>query len=205
LEGVQWGDANPLCGTGVFKVLYGLFSALVFAFAIGFLFYGFVYRSAINNQKADSIKSKIIFSFCVFVMFWTIGFQMTTAKGLTANLSLPVLIASPSGYWSCFNPNDKLFGVLMGVAVGLLFTVPFHFLVLPMLLRTKKSFYLSFNSFGWFHPEDSETTLKLEKIHSKTSFSLQEVESQEGEEEEREEDSQVKSVFQPLQVWGSQL
>ena len=122
-------------------------------------------------------------------MFWTIGFQMTTAKSITAMEGFPTLVSTQS----CFNPNDKLFGVIVGMTVGLLFTVPFHFFVLPKLLRSKQKFYLSFNM---FQRSSEVTSLQMEKIS--TTNSLKDIEGQE--EEEVEEEEQVKNVFQPLQV-----
>ena len=189
--GVNPGDPNPFCGSGIFKVLYGLFVSPALALVIGFFFYGGVYSLAIAGKKATSRTSRLIFSLCVFVMFWTIGFQMATAKSIIALEGYPSLITTTS----CFDPNNKVFGIIVGIIVGLLFTIPFHSLLLPRLLNSSKAFYLSFDMLG--KKSDAESSLRLEKISSQ-----QNIDHQTGEEEEEEvkEDQEVRSVFQPLQV-----
>jgi phosphate/sulfate permease len=192
-DGVNPGNANPFCGKGIFKVLYGLFASPLIALVVGFLFYGVLFKWAIFKKKAQSSTSRLLFSLCVFIMFWTIGFQMTTAKSITHLANYPTLVTT--NY--CLNPNDKLFGIIIGITVGLLFTVPFHFTVLPRLLKSTKPFYLSFGMFNKKVDVMNKGSVPLEKIRGSRSSSLRSVE---GPEKEPEEDEQVQSVFRPLQV-----
>jgi len=187
LAGVNAGNPNLFCGSGIFKVLYGLLVSPFLALVIGFCFYGFVYKGAIAGKKADSVTSKFFFSFCVFIMFWTIGFQMTTAKSFTAMEGYPVLISTQG----CFDPNDKVFGMLVGITTGLLFSIPFHFFLLPRFLRSTKSFYLSFG-------KKSDDVRGLEMVKIQSCNDIKKIQT--NTEEEPMEDYKVKNVFQPLQV-----
>ena len=121
-------------------------------------------------------------------MFWTIGFQMATAKSIAALPGYPSII---EGKW-----NSKVFGLIIGCAIGLLFTIPFHVCVLPLLMRSTKPFYLSFGIFG--KKAEENNNVKLERIGSTKSFS--EVEEQK---EKDPEDEQIKKVFRPLQVFAA--
>lgn len=187
-DGVNPGEPNPFKGSGIYKVLYGILVSPPIALLIGFLLYGLVYKVGIANKSARSLTSRIVFSSTFFVMIFTIGFQMANAHSITAIESYPVLLADNEEY------NSYVFGLIVGAVAGLIFTLPFHFLVLPKLIASKKNFYLSFGVFRK-GTSDKTTDVKMEKIGS--TKILADIESSE---EGEEEDEQVANVFRPLQV-----
>ena len=189
-DGVNPGDPNPFNGSGIYKVLYGIFVSPPIALVIGFLLYGLVYKVGIAKKSAKSLTSRLVFSSTFFVMIFTIGFQMANAHSVTAIESYPVLLADDNKY------NSYVFGLIVGALSGLIFTLPFHFVVLPKLIGSTKDFYLSFGIFRK-GTSDKSTDIKMEKIQGSTK-SIAEIESQKDSEEE--EDEEVKNVFRPLQV-----
>jgi len=56
LAGVNAGNPNLFCGSGIFKVLYGLLVSPFLALVIGFCFYGFVYKGAIAGSGQSGSK-----------------------------------------------------------------------------------------------------------------------------------------------------
>ena len=218
-DGVNPGDPNPFNGSGIYKVLYGIFVSPPIALVIGFLLYGLVYKVGIAKKSAKSLTSRLVFSSTFFVMIFTIGFQMANAHSVTAIESYPVLLAEDNKY------NSYVFGLIVGALSGLIFTLPFHFVVLPKLIGSTKDFYLSFGIFRK-GTSDKITDIKMEKIQGSTKniaapnfgkkgqlifgkegqpiFGKEgqpiyaEIESQKDSEED--EDEEVKNVFRPLQV-----
>ena len=218
-DGVNPGDPNPFNGSGIYKVLYGIFVSPPIALVIGFLLYGLVYKVGIAKKSAKSLTSRLVFSSTFFVMIFTIGFQMANAHSVTAIESYPVLFADDNKY------NSYVFGLIIGAMSGLIFTLPFHFVVLPKLIGSTKDFYLSFGIFRK-GTSDKITDIKMEKIQGSTksiaapNFGKEgqlifgkegqpifgkegqpiyaEIESQKDSEED--EDEEVKNVFRPLQV-----
>ena len=135
LDGINVGQANPFCAYGVYKVLYGLFVSNILALFIGLAKYYAIYSLAITSGKPRSLRNKLTYTFLVFFLFMVMGFFMSTAKSIQP----PTLVTSET----CLNPNKPLFGLLVGLATGLLAAVPFHFLILDQLLNAKKDFKLS--------------------------------------------------------------
>ena len=71
-------------------------------------------------------------------MATAIGFQFSTAKVIKEN-QYPTIVDSDH----CFNPNKKLFGVLVGLGCGLVTAIIFHFILLKQLMNAKSEFKLS--------------------------------------------------------------
>ena len=192
-SGVNIGEANPFCASGIYKVVYGLFISSFVALLVGLVLYYVIYKFAISSGKPRSRINRVCFSSCVFIMFTCIGFSMSTAKSLAKKV--PTLLESRS----CMDWNKTLFGFLVGLATGTAVALTFHFLLLERLLESKKRFRLSIkklNSLTW---QERAQTIPLEKIDSlnnvissKLQIATESLESQ-GEAEE------IESVFRPLQ------
>ena len=195
LAGVVPGAANPLCASGIYKVLWGLLLSPILALLIGLIIYYLVYSLAVSKGDPMDSRNKIIYSTCVFMMFTCVGFSFSTAKRFQA----PTLITTDY----CLDPNKSLFGLLVGLACGLLVSVPFHFLILPRLLRSMKEFHLSLGFLKKkIEKRGREDTTNIEavvmhKIDSDNNVTT--VDVGEGDHEEFSEAQEIKNVFRPLQ------
>ena len=138
-DGINVGEANPFCASGIYKVIYGLFLSSFLALFIGLGMYYAIYSLAITSGRPKSLRNKLTYTFLVFFLFMVLGFNLSTAKSIEP----PTLVTSET----CLNPNKPLFGFLVGLATGLLAAVPFHFLLLDRLLNASKDFRLSLGKF----------------------------------------------------------
>jgi len=180
--GVNIGDWNPLCASGLYKVIYGLFVSSFVALFVGLLLYSLVYKT-LSESKAG-LRTTICYDACCLAMFTAVGFSLATAKAVTS----PVLIQSQH----CSDPNSSLFGLVVGLACGVTVTTVFHWLLLPRLLSSQHSFKLSLEWVERCCRQQSQSQ----------DIALQEIETGQTVEPglEVEEHPQVAAVFRPLQV-----
>jgi len=191
-DGINVGEANPFCASGIYKVLYGLFLSSFLALFIGLAMYYAIYSLAITSGKPRSLRNKLTYTFLVFFLFMVLGFNLSTAKSIEP----PTLVTSET----CLNPNKPLFGFLVGLATGLIAAVPFHFLLLDKLLNATKDFRLSLGKFDEKMDEEEETkqdVITMHRLDSRNNVTEVQIES---EETEFHEDQEIKNVFRPLQV-----
>lgn len=162
-DGINVGEANPFCASGIYKVLYGLFISSFFALFIGLAMYYAIYSLAITTGKPRSLRNKLTYTGLVFFLFMVLGFNLSTAKSIEP----PTLVTSES----CLNPNKPLFGFLVGLATGLCAAVPFHFLLLDMLLNASKDFRLSLGRFEEKIDEDENKreVITMHKMDSRNN------------------------------------
>ena len=180
--GVNIGDWNPLCASGLYKVIYGLFISSFIALLVGLVLYSLVYRTL--SQSKTGARAIICYDACCLAMFTAVGFSLATAKAVNS----PLLVESQH----CSNPNKSLFGLVTGLGFGLLVTVMFHFLLLPLLLASQSSFKLSLSFLSRCCSRQSKSHhIALQEIETGL-----EVETRPGE----EEPAQVAAVFRPLQL-----
>ena len=191
LRGINPGDPNLFCASGVWKVVYGLFLSSFVALFLSLIIYYYVYRLAITSGNPKGLKNKLTYTLCVFFMFTTMGFTLATAK----SIEVPHIITSEG----CMNPNKTLFGFLVGLATGVAVAVPFHFILLDKLLNATTDFRLSLGRFeGEELPSETKNDdLVMHKIDSDNNVTTVDVEDDsEGAFEEAHE---IKNVFRPLQ------
>jgi len=190
-DGINVGEANPFCASGIYKVIYGLFLSSFLALFIGLGMYYAIYSLAITSGRPKSLRNKLTYTFLVFFLFMVLGFNLSTAKSIEP----PTLVTSET----CLNPNKPLFGFLVGLATGLLAAVPFHFLLLDRLLNASKDFRLSLGKFEEKIDEDGDNknAIMMHKMDSRNNVTEVQVNP---EEEEFHEDQEIKNVFRPLQV-----
>ena len=188
LEGINPGNPNPLCGSGIYKVLYGLFLSPPLALVIAFLLYYGVYKFAINSGNPKSLRNRLWYTFCVFLMFVAVGFTMATAK----SIKQPLIIESSS----CMHPNKNLFGLLVGIGTGLSIATPFHFLVLPSLLKSKKDLRFTLSMCSSKSKQSiNQDDITLQRIDGDIS-----IDTKVKIDDSVEEADEIKNVFRPLQV-----
>merc|ERR1711936_1121844 len=192
-DGVKIGEANPFCASGIYKVVYGLFISSFVALVVGLVLYYLVYKFAISSGKARSLRNRVWFSSCVFIMFTCIGFSMSTAKSLAKQI--PTIIESSS----CMDWNKTLFGFLIGLTTGTAVALPFHFLVLDRLLKSTTEFRLSFKRLNFFTKQDQKENIRLEKIDSLNNVIPGKSQMDSESLESLEESPEIKNVFRPLQ------
>jgi len=190
-DGINVGEANPFCASGIYKVLYGLFLSSFLALFIGLGMYYAIYSLAITSGRPKSLRNKLTYTFLVFFLFMVLGFNLSTAKSIEP----PTLVTSET----CLNPNKPLFGFLIGLATGLFAAVPFHFLLLDRLLNASKDFRLSLGKFEETIDEDGENqnVIMMHKMDSRNNVTEVQIDR---EETEFHEDQEIKNVFRPLQV-----
>jgi len=192
-DGVKIGEANPFCASGIYKVVYGLFISSFVALVVGLVLYYLVYKFAISSGKARSLRNRVWFSSCVFIMFTCIGFSMSTAKSLAKQI--PTIIESSS----CMDWNKTLFGFLIGLTTGTAVALPFHFLVLDRLLKSTTEFRLSFKRLNFLTKQDQKENIRLEKIDSLNNVIPGKSQMDSESLESLEESPEIKNVFRPLQ------
>ena len=190
-DGINVGEANPFCASGIYKVLYGLFFSSFLALFIGLAMYYAIYSLAITSGRPRSLRNKLTYTFLVFFLFMVLGFNLSTAKSIEP----PTLVTSET----CLNPNKPLFGFLVGLATGLAAAVPFHFLLLDGLLNASKDFRLSLGKFENKIDEDEskQDVIMMHKMDSRNNVTEVQIDR---EETEFVEDQEIKNVFRPLQV-----
>ena len=189
-DGINVGEANPFCASGIYKVLYGLFFSSFLALFIGLAMYYAIYSLAITSGRPRSLRNKLTYTFLVFFLFMVLGFNLSTAKSIEP----PTLVTSET----CLNPNKPLFGFLVGLATGLAAAVPFHFLLLDRLLNTSKDFRLSLGKFeGNIEEDESRQDQMMYQMDSRNNVTEVPIDR---EETEFVEDKEIKNVFRPLQV-----
>merc|ERR1712062_767361 len=192
-EGVRIGEANPFCASGIYKVVYGLFISSFVALVVGLVLYYLVYKFAISSGEARSLRNRVWFSSCVFIMFTCIGFSMSTAKSLAKQI--PTIVESSS----CMDWSKTLFGFLIGLTTGAVVALPFHFLFLERLLNSTKEFRLSFKLFNFLINEQKREDVPLEKIDSLNNMVSSKIVLDGESLESLDEPSEIKNVFRPLQ------
>ena len=194
--GIVPGEVNPLCASGIYKVLWGLLLSPILALFIGLVIYYLVYSIAVSSDNPRGTKNRIIYTICVFLMSTCVGFSFSTAKRFHA----PTILTTDY----CLDPNKSLFGLLVGLACGLIVSIPFHFFILPKILRTMSEFHLSLDFVqkklekrGKEEVTMSEAVV-MHKIDSDNNVTTVDI-ADEGCEEEYKEAQEVKNVFRPLQ------
>jgi len=185
-EGINVGNPNIFEGSGVFKVIYGLLVSPALTFVLSFCFYYFLYKTTVVENNLGAWKSKITITFSVFLTFLAIGF---TASSMPA---VPV----PSTI------HRKLFGLLIGLAVGLVASLLFLFLLFPFLLRTKKDPVIKLDRrLSRLASITSKEDRRLSRLASITSKEeVTEEKKEEPEEDFVDESEDVKRMFRPLQL-----
>ena len=90
-------------------------------------------------------------------MATAIGFQFSTAKVIKESQYPTIIIDSNH----CFNPNKKLFGVLVGLGCGMVTAIIFHFILLKQLMNAKSEFKLSLSFITKKFKKNTEKTNEI--------------------------------------------
>jgi len=205
IEGINVGNANPFCASGIYKVSYGLFISLFLALIIGLVIYFFVFKFAIIKKNPRGLLNKIIYTSLVFLMFTAIGFTMATAKAFKEKL--PVIIESES----CMHPNQKIFGFLVGICCGAVVSIIFHFAILDLLMDAVSEFRLRIGCIDGDEDEaerietrDNKEELVMHRMDSDNNVTTVQMDKMETEmdvasEKTYDEAPEIRNVFRPLQ------
>jgi phosphate/sulfate permease len=181
-QGINVGNPNLFDGSGVFKVIYGLFVSPIFTLGLSFAVYFLLYRFAVEAGKPAQLRSKLSYSACVFLIFLAITFTFVNMKKSEA----------PGGM------SNKGFSFLMGSIVGLVFAVVFFFVILPYLSKVKGDLKVSFNicmKNKKNKPKEKSVEIECEDT-CENSATLPIIEK----DEFIDESDEVKRIFRPLQL-----
>ena len=184
-DGINVGNPNLFNGSGVFKVIYGLFVSPVFALGLAFGVYYLLYRFAVEAEKPTQIRSKLSYSACVLLIFLSITFTFVNMMNDED---------VPGGM------NKKGFSFLMGTVIGLVMAVLFFFFLLPYLIRMKGDLKVSF-----------DLCFKKQKMEEQPKEQVVEVDCDDNVENSAtlpiiekddfiDESDEVKRIFRPLQL-----
>ena len=72
------GDPSLFNGSGIFKVVYGLLVSPFLTLVLTFGCYLFIYKFSVKSSNVWSIRNKLTYSFCVFMMMMAITFTFAS-------------------------------------------------------------------------------------------------------------------------------
>merc|ERR1711915_778240 len=184
-DGINVGNPNLFDGSGVFKVIYGLFVSPVFSLGLAFGVYYLLYRFAVEAEKPTQIRSKLSYSACVLLIFLSITFTFVNMMNDED---------VPGGM------NKKGFSFLMGTVIGLVMAVRFFFFLLPYLIRMKGDLKVSFDLCFKKHKMEEQPKEQVVEVdcddNVENSPTLPIIEK----DDFVDESDEVKRIFRPLQL-----
>ena len=128
--------------------------------------------------------NKITYSLCVFLMMMAITFTFASMYD----------IPEVEGLFM----SKKLFGLMLGVLVGLITSLLYFFFLLPQLLKMKGDLRITF---GVFSRREEEEEGKRSDSVSTSSVRLEMTEREDKSSLSAEDESdEIKRIFRPLQV-----
>ena len=130
------------------------------------------------------LGNKITYSLCVFLMMMAITFTFASMYD----------IPEVEGLFM----SKKLFGLMLGVLVGLITSLLYFFFLLPQLLKMKGDLRITF---GVFSRREEEEEGKRSDSVSTSSVRLEMTEREDKSSLSAEDESdEIKRIFRPLQV-----
>lgn len=132
------------------------------------------------------LGNKITYSLCVFLMMMAITFTFASMYD----------IPEVEGLFM----SKKLFGLMLGVLVGLITSLLYFFFLLPQLLKMKGDLRITFGVFSRREEEEEEEGKRSDSV-STSSVRLEMTEREDKSSLSAEDESdEIKRIFRPLQV-----
>ena len=144
-----------------------------------------IYKFSVKNSNVRRLGNKLTYSLCVFLMMMAITFTFASMYE----------IPEVEGLFM----SKKLFGLMLGVLVGLITSLLYFFFLLPQLLKMKGDLRITFGVFS--RREEEEEEGKRSDSVSTSSVRLEMTEREDKSSLSAEDESdEIKRIFRPLQV-----